>query len=366
MTGIRVFICPLLLFGASPIGAATFEELQKNAMSALAAHDTDHAIELYRSATDLRPDWQPGWWFLGMLLYSRGQYADSRGALQHLASLNDRSGEAWGLMGMCEAGLGQWTDALAHIQKGLALGAGSQPPLGDVLRSNEALLLTKTGKFDLALERYLQFLHAGAPSEDLVAGVGLAALRRPLLPSEIPAQDKDLVTLAGQAYLLNVSGKAQAAEPFFRDLLARYPAVPGVHYLFASWLMRKDEDAAIAELHRELEISPGNAGADELLAWILLMKTDYSSAFPYALAAERADPASPVAQYDLGRAFARSGRVQEGIRHLEVSASLDPNNLETEITLAHAYAMAGRYADAARLRREALSLKEAAHAAARP
>ncbi len=200
------------------------------------------------------------------------------------------------------------------------------------------------------------------PGETLVEAVGLAALHRSLLPTEIPAGEKEVVSLAGRAYLLNISGKTAAAEPFVRELLARYPATPGVHYLYGWWLMRRNEDAAIAELHRELDISPGSAAAEELLAWILLMKEDYSDALPYARAAEEADPASPVAQYDFGEALARNGNVDAGIQHLERSARMDPGNLETEIALACAYGAAGRSTDAARERREALSLKQSVHA----
>src|SRR5579863_4259163 len=124
MKGIRVLICTVIALSWLPAlyAADSFDELAQSAAAAMQAHDINRAIDLYRSGVALKPDWQPGWWFLGMLLYSRGDYRDSHDALERLTALNDQAGEAWGLMGMCESSLEQWADALTHIQKALALG----------------------------------------------------------------------------------------------------------------------------------------------------------------------------------------------------------------------------------------------------
>ncbi|MGA3024597.1 MAG: tetratricopeptide repeat protein [Bryobacteraceae bacterium] len=343
--------------------AATFEQVAAEAEAARDAHDVPRAIELYRSAVALHPDWQAGWWFLGTLLYGSRQYADARNAIQHLADLNHNAGPAWGLLGLCESETGDYVDALRHVQKALTIDGERQSELEDVLRSREALLLTRNGQFDTAIERYVQFLRGGAPSEPLLAALGVAALRWPLLPAEVPAEQQKLIVRAGKAYLAMISADPQAAGKSLRELVEAFPSEPGVHYLYASWLIKSDQDLEIAELKRELSIAPGSAVANQMLAWTLLQHGDIESAFPYAEAAIRANAESPIAQAVWGRVLAETGHVKDAIHYLESSASVDPNNLETRIALASAYGRAGRYQDAMRERREALKLKEEAHGA---
>jgi predicted Zn-dependent protease len=295
------------------------------------------------------------------LLYGSKQYADARDAILHLTGLNPGAGPAWGLLGLCESETGDYAAALEHIQKGLSLNAASQPGLGDALTSREAMLLTRNGQFVKAFDEYSQFIRAGAPSESLVTALGLAALHRPLLPSEIPAGQQDLIDQAGRASVAMISGSAQSAEASLRQLAAAFPSEPGVHYLYASWLIKTNEQLATDELNRELSIAPGNADAHQMLAWILLMHGNDASALLQAEKAVEAEPDSSVAQLVLGRALADTGHLQDGLKHIEKSASLDPHNLEILISLASAYGQAGLYKDAMDERREALRLKEAAH-----
>jgi tetratricopeptide (TPR) repeat protein len=358
-----VFLCLWISLPGLPARAATFEQLAADADAARNAHDVPRAIELYRSAVGLHPDWQPGWWFLGTLLYGSKQYADARDALQHLTDLNNNAGPAWGLLGLCESETGDYALALGHIQKALTIDGESQSQLEDVLRSREALLLTRNGQFDTAIDRYVQFFRGGAPSEPLLAALGLAALHWPMLPAEVPPERQELAVRAGRAYLAMISADPQAAGKSLRELVDAYPSQPGVHYLYASWLMKSDQDLEIAELKRELSIAPGSAAANQMLAWTLLQHGDIASAAPYAEAAIRANAESPIAQAVWGRVLAETGRVKDGIHYLESSAGMDPRNLETHIALASAYGQAGRYEEAMRERREALKLKEEAHGA---
>src|SRR4051812_21466266 len=172
------FVC---LLAASPLTAGTFDEVSASASAARAANDIPRAIELYREAVHLNANWQEGWWYLGSLLYDTDQYAAARDALTHLVNLEPRATPAWGLLGLSEFQTGDYRAALSHVQRGLA-GNGVEGQMDAVLQYHEALLLTRAGEFDAAMQKYVAVARAAAPKPPLLTGLGLAALRRPLVP----------------------------------------------------------------------------------------------------------------------------------------------------------------------------------------
>lgn len=312
---------------------------------------------MYRQAVQSNPRWNEGWWFLGTLLYDSDQYADARDALSKFVELEPKPGPAWGLLGLSEFETGDYASALKHIEQALASDNGDPAQMQVVLRYHEALLLTRLGQFDAAMQKYAAFTQNGAPpNPSLVSGIGLAALRVPLVPKEIPAEQRDLYVTAGKAAYFIMARDYPKAGASFQELLDRFSTAPGVHYLYGCYLLASAPDHAMAELKRELEIAPSNAAADAMLAWSLLNQHDARSALPYAQRAVKGAPSFPTAQYVLGRALAETGDVAAGIGYLEAAEKLDPMNLEDHLALASAYSKAGRTDDARRERSQSVAL----------
>ena len=78
--------------------------------------------------------------------------------------------------------------------------------------------------------------------------VGLALLRMAMLPSEIPAERKDLVRKTGRAGALHLADRGSDAEKAYAELVAAYPAEPWVHYAQGVFLLRTDSERGIAAL----------------------------------------------------------------------------------------------------------------------
>ncbi|HEY3743173.1 MAG TPA: tetratricopeptide repeat protein [Bryobacteraceae bacterium] len=354
----------LLLIAGALFGNATFDEVAAQATAARNANDVPRAIELYRQAVGLNPKWQEGWWFLGTFLYASDQSAAARDAYQHVVELNPNMGPGWGLLGVCEFRTAEYPQALAHIQKSLALGMGKEPQIGDVLRYHEAVLLGKTGNFDTAIERFAPFVRAGTPTAETMTAFGVVALRLPLVPTEVPPDQRDLIKAAGKAAVLAMRGDP-AADGAFRELLERFPKAKNVHFLYATHLLAIDQPHAIAEFERELEANPHNAAAESMLALAHSVNGEAAQALTFAERAVKDDPASAKAQYTLGRVLVETGQVKPGIDHLEAAIKLDPASVENHVELATAYPKAGRYEDAKRERFRTLELmKEQTDAAA--
>jgi tetratricopeptide (TPR) repeat protein len=330
--------------------SASFSDLASKAVAARDANDLPGAIELYQQALKLNAKWPDGWWFLGSLQYGAGAYAPARDALSHYLELTPNAAPALAMRGLCEFEIGDYEPSLKDIQQALALGAANQSRNEKILRYHEALLLTRTGRFEDALRRYAFFAHDEDLNPELLMAIGLAGLRTPLLPRELKPEQQALFISAGRAAFDYMKRDLDAANADFQHLFDRVPPVPNAHYLYGYLLYATDQDQAVVEFKKELEVNPSNAAAEVMLAWIPLMRNDGSTALPYARKAAADDPGLPSAQLVLGRALTETGEAKEGIEHLEKTMQWQPDNLEVHLALAKAYSKTGRKEDARRER----------------
>jgi tetratricopeptide (TPR) repeat protein len=340
-----------LVFASLIVRAATFEELAAQATAAREANKTSQAIELYRQALHLKPAWKEGWWFLGTLSYDGDQYKTGARAFGEFVKLEDKAAVGWAFLGLCEFETGEYEHALKHTRQALEIGTGLEPAIEQVLRFHEALLLTRLGLFDQAMPRFMPFVRRGVQDPALISGIGLTALRRALLPKEIPAAQQALVAATGQTACLWMAGDATKTAPAFQALVSDYSAAPGVHYFYASYLLSfRPAEEAVAELKRELELNPRGPDARAMIALLMVRGGASSTALPFAKQAAEDGPRSPMAQYTYGLILASTGDLRQAIERLETAERLDPANIEYHMGLAGAYSKAGRHEDARRER----------------
>jgi tetratricopeptide (TPR) repeat protein len=335
---------------AAQANPASFSDVASKAMAARDANDLPGAIALYQQALKLNSQWPDGWWFLGSLQYGSGHYAGAREALSHYLELTPNAAPALAMRGLCEFESGDYEPSLKDIQRALALGAANQPRNEKILRYHEALLLTRTGRFEDALRSYAFFAHDEDSNPELLLALGLAGLRTPLLPRELKADQQESYVSAGKAAFDFMKRDTEPARVEFQRLFEQVPSVVNAHYLYGYLLYATDPDQAVVEFQKELEVNPSNAVAEVMLAWIPLMQNDGSDALPHARKAVADDPALPSAQLVLGRALTETGDTKDGIEHLERTMQLQPENLEVHLALAKAYSKFGRKEDARRER----------------
>ncbi len=338
------------VFCSAQANPASFSDLAAKATAARDANDVSGAIELYRQALKLNSQWADGWWFLGSLHYGSGEFTAARDALSHYLELTPNAAPALAMRGLCEFEIGEYPSSLKDIQRALSLGAANQPRNEKILRYHEALLLTRTGRFEDALRSYAFFTRDEDSNPELMLALGLAGLRIPLLPREVKADQQELYVSAGKATFDFMRKDIDAAHAEFERLFQRVPPAPNAHYLYGYLLYATDPEQAVVEFKQELEVNPTNAVAEVMLAWIPLMQNDGAEALPHARKAVAEDPSLSSAQLVLGRALAETGDTKAGIEHLEKTVQLQPDNLEVHLALAKAYSKSGRKDDARRER----------------
>ena len=347
----------LLLLGFFPFdnlaaqnGSSSFEEVAAAAAAARDVNDIPRAIELYTRALRLDPKWQDGWWSLGLLQYGSRAYAAATDALSHLLAFQPSAGQALAVRGLCEFETGDYTQSLADIRKGLASGAADDASNEQILFYHEAMLLTRLGRFSDALKVYSAFAEHKISSPELLAAIGLAGLRIPLLPKDASVDQQALLTSVGDATYKFMEGDQKAAQQAFNDLFERFPTAQNAHSHYGNLLLAFGPDAAAPQFTKELEVAPDNTDALIMFAWSLLMQNRPDEALPYARRIAQEEPERAVSQLILGRALLGTGNVAAGIEHLQHGIKLQPDNLEIHIALAKAYSKSGRDDDARRER----------------
>jgi len=320
--------------------APAFEDVKKQATDAREANRLDDAVALYREALKLRPSWKEGTWYLGTSLYGQKHYADARDAFRHLAILDPENGPAWGLAGMCEFELQNYPRALEYLSRSEAAGFGGKEELAFLVRFRVALLLNRSGEFERAMDRLIPIAAAGTYPE-VIEAMGLSLLRAPLLPSEIPEQDRDLYMRAGEAMNAFVTHDREGATRLYEELVTAYPDRPNAHYARAVFLMESDPDKALLEFERELELNPSQPGALVQIAKLYLKQGAPEKALPYAGRAVKTAPNAAASHRVLGESLFESGKTSEAIQELQTAARQAPDFPQTHFLLAEAYKRAG-------------------------
>ena len=338
--------------------AASFEALVKKAETARESEQTDEAIRLYQQVVRTKPAYAEGWWYLGTLFYEADQYAEGRAAFRHVTGLKPEMALAWAMLGLCEFETKDFDSALAHLEKADQLKIPSEQGFYDVSRYHFALLLIRSGRFELAAKIIGDFARQGKDGPQFIEAMGLAALRKPLLPNELPPLEREMVLDVGKALCDAAARRAAEAERDRVELLRKYPNTKEIHYLSGTMLLANDSDKALEEWNAELAISPEHPQALVSIAAEYLKRGDYATALPSAKKAVDASPRYFAAHAILGQVLAEGDLdVARGIRELEAAVRLAPWQPQVHFALGTAYAKAGRKEDAAKEREEFLRLR---------
>ena len=333
-----------------------FDAAAREATAAREAGRLEDAIRLYEKALARRPSWAEGLWYLGTINYDLDRYAEAADAFRRLVALQPKNGPAWAFKGLCEFQLRNYERALDDLRRAGAFGFGDTGELKSVARYHLALLLAREGQFEMALTTLAAFAQEGNDSPKVIEAFGLATLRQPLLPAELPADRREMVLIAGRASYYQAQRQNAAARKAFEELAFRYPAAPNVHYAFGVFLLVENPDEAIGKFRRELEVSPYHVPARIQLAFEYNKRGEFERALPFAREAVELAPNDFPARKAYGEALLGLGRVAEAVEQLERGVTLAPDSPGMRYALARAYARAGRSEDAARERAEFLRL----------
>jgi len=333
-----------------PAAESEFDRFVKLADEARLAERLDEAISLYGQALKIKPKWPEGWWYIGAIFYQKDVYPPARDAFQNLVALEPQRGPAWAMLGLCQFQTGELDRAAVALERARSLGVNDHSELASVVRYHTALLYIRFEYFENAYEVLTEFTGVGNESATIIEAFGLALLRKPLLPKEIPPPQREKILIAGRAGYSMAARRMEPARAAFDMLLAQYPNDPNVHYPFGVYMLAQDADLAMKEFKRELEITPNHFPAMVQMAFEYLKRDQFEDALPLAEKAVQLAPKLYAARNVLGRVLLELGQIDRAVKELEEGVKLAPSSPEMHFALARAYTRAGKKQEAARER----------------
>lgn len=237
----------------------------------------DEAIEHYRRALELRPDFPSPHSNLGTALLQRGEPAAALPHLQRALELQPRFAEVHHNLGTAQRQLGDLDAADVSYRQALAL----RPDFAAAHHSRGTLCLQR-----------------GAVDE------GIAHLQQAaqLDPAE-PAYVADL----GFAWL--ESGRADDALRCFEAVLQREPRFARARFGLATALLNRGRvDEAVTQFRAVLATQPDSFETLLNLGWVLLQRGDVEGARPLLERATQLRPDHPLARHHFALAVQRSAQ----------------------------------------------------------
>jgi tetratricopeptide (TPR) repeat protein len=344
MLAVSIGGCP----AESQTAAPSFQSLSKQADAARDAKQMDKALALYRQALKLRPDWDDGLWSLGSIAYDLDHYAECAPAFQRLAALKPDSAPAWTMAGLCQYKLRRYDAALKSLDQVDRLNFQEPASLAHAARLHLALVLTKAGSFERAIAVLTELTRMDRKTPEITVAVGIAGLRRPWLPLEVPEPDRDLVFKLGDAMTAAMERDYKESVQKFEQVVQQFPAEPNVHFRFGAFLNMQDSDRGIEEIKKALALDPEHVPALVGMAAIYLKREETGTALEYGERAVKASPGDFSTHIALGRALLAREDPARAAAELELAVKLAPGSPEARFNLASAYGRLGRRDDAAR------------------
>jgi tetratricopeptide (TPR) repeat protein len=325
---------------------ATSERKVAGGLTASQSAPEQRIIFQYRGATasqlpasNLKGDQEL--WNHAMQEHSEAQYAASTGHLKEWLRHNPDNGTGWAVLGLNEFALGQFDNALIHLERGAQLSLIGNPESLQSARYTYGVLLIRASKFDRASDVLASALKTGPLDTQVEYALGLALLRRAEIPGQQKQQEANLVSAAGRVSALLRNSQYDAAFPQFQQLIKENASTPFLHYAYGTALLAVSKfDEAAAQMQQERTISPTSELPCVRLASIALRQHNFSDAIVWSNCALLLSANSPEAHYLLGRASLESGDNETALRELEAASRLSPASPEIHFNLAKAYTRA--------------------------
>lgn len=334
-----------------------FDRIVREAAAARDARKIEEAIALYQEAVRIRPSWVEGYWHVGTGLYELDRYAEARDAFGRVVRLQPKHAAAHGFKGLCEYQLKNYETALTDLLRAADLGVAGPPDLVASITYHTAITMTRLERYEFALSTLQSFAKEGTDSPRVIEAFGMALLRIPMTPSELPPHRREIVMLAGRGAYYRAARRPAAAKPAFELLVQRYPDAPNVYYAYGVYLLDEDPARAIDAFKQELKTSPGHVPSLLQIAFEYLRQSDWEAAKTWAQRVVEIEPGDFAARRAIGQALLEMGDVAGSIEHLERGVKLAPDSPSMRFMLSRAYQRAGRKADAERERTEFLRLE---------
>jgi len=270
--------------------------------------ETEAAIEKYREALEIAPDYVGAMIDLGDLLLRTGQTTEAFPLIERSFEIDPENFGVRVNLSRVLQNLGRFDEAVTHIKEAVRM----RPD--DALAHNTwGNALAGLGRFEEAAPHYQEALRIRPDYAEAHNNWGNSLL--------------DL-------------GRLQESIAHYKEALRIKPDVAEPHQNLGSALARLGRFEEAAPHYQEaLRIKPGLAEAHNNLGNLLMKMERFEEAAVHYREVSRIKPDQPDAHNDLGVALAKLGRLQDAVRHFEHAVRLKPDFTKGRNNLRRAQAL---------------------------
>jgi len=156
-----------------------------------------------------------------------------------------------------------------------------------------------------------------------------------LVPGQVAAQagaasrQEEINSAFKKAVELSQAGKLDEAEAAYKEMLAKDPDIPEVHFnLGYIYSQKKDFAAAEAEYKKALELRPNYTDASAALARIYQESGQADKATELMSKTATENPEDAKAQFNMGVVYLNAGKSEEAIASFQKVVAADPTMAE--------------------------------------
>jgi tetratricopeptide (TPR) repeat protein len=350
-----LLVAALLAIGranAAQTPPSPFATLSQQAQAARDSHQLEKALDLYKKALKLKPNWDDGLWNLGSIAYDLNEYRECATDFGKFLELKPDAVPGWTMAGLCEFELRNYGSSLDDFARVEKLGFVENAALARSARLHYALTLTKGGSYEKAITILTELTRIDKKTPEIIAATGIAGLRRPWVPAEVQESDREIIYRLGDAMTSAMELNYKEANQKFEELLQAYPSEPNVHFRYGALLYIQDADRGIDEIKKAIALAPDHVPALVSLSAISLKREDPKAAVDYGERAVKAGPEEFATHIVLGRALIAGEQPARAVSELQQAVKLAPNDPDAHFSLATAYSRLGKKEDATREQNE--------------
>jgi tetratricopeptide (TPR) repeat protein len=339
LTGARVllalgFVCVAALFTLAQSAEDLAQKYSEEGASALSQGNFEQARLAYERLRELDPKVAEVHANLGLIYFQQRKFELAAAELRRTLELKPGLSRSKTLLAISLSELGRYNEALPGLEKGFRQTADAETRRMCGLQLERAYTALKRDSKAVEVALELERSYPNDPEVQYHDGKIFGNFAFLTMQKLWSASPDSLWKHQAEAEALESQGSYPAAMAQYREVLARDPQRPGIHYRLGRIFLASSEkngspedvNSAAKEFEQELNVDPGNANAAYELAEIHRNAGQFDLARNYFEVALQGHPEFEEAHLGLAASLIALQKPEVALPHLQAAIALNRSN----------------------------------------